>query len=173
MLLAAPRLLQTRAPFVRSPSTKTRAMASIERFEVGKRMSEASKFGGVVHLAGQVAGEKQKRTLFVRAALACWLLSRLPQGVSLAAVTCCCPFLWLRQDLQTMRLKTSRARQNRFWPRSTACWLTLALIRSTFLWSRHVTQFEFMPFITSLPSAATLNCSPGFSQRYQHVCSLQ
>ena len=32
-------------------------MAAIERFEVGPRMSEASKFGGIIHLAGQVADD--------------------------------------------------------------------------------------------------------------------
>jgi enamine deaminase RidA (YjgF/YER057c/UK114 family) len=30
-------------------------MASIERLDVGKRMSEASKYAGIIHLAGQVA----------------------------------------------------------------------------------------------------------------------
>ena len=38
------------------PSTRLVAtMSAIQRFEVGPRMSEASKFGGVIHLAGQVA----------------------------------------------------------------------------------------------------------------------
>ncbi len=36
------------------------AMAGIQRFEVGPRMSEASVFNGIVHLAGQVADDESQ-----------------------------------------------------------------------------------------------------------------
>ena len=39
----------------RASRTTPRAMAAITRLDVGKRMSEASVFNGIVHLAGQVA----------------------------------------------------------------------------------------------------------------------
>ena len=41
----------------RSRTAPATAMASIQRFEVGPRMSECSVFNGIIHLAGQVADD--------------------------------------------------------------------------------------------------------------------
>ena len=41
----------------RSRTAPATAMAAIQRFEVGPRMSECSVFNGIIHLAGQVADD--------------------------------------------------------------------------------------------------------------------
>jgi len=51
--VAAPPTTKT----LRRTCVKTRAMAGVVRYEVGKRMSEASKYNGIIHLAGQVADD--------------------------------------------------------------------------------------------------------------------